>query len=800
MKRIPFFLSLSAGFVAILISVYGFTLLRQRPGLAPDVKKPIYDRKIRLERVDEFEIRDYTNNTELKLDLEFVMSQRKIGERVDLILEDAGNLEKRQVVLVPFYDKPIPFLSLFIGLFCFMTGLVVFLMRSDNRRAQTYYWASCALGSAIVISGGFYCLQKNWLSFLPGVLYYIFYPLAPAFLLHFSLYFSKREIRLWRLVIYIPALVFVGILEWLFLNAGLKSSIDTHRVYQTVFGIHRFYQVIYVFLAVSFLVVSLRKADLEEEKAQIKWIFYGLFVGLGPFILLYQLPQVLGSEVLVSEEFSSLFFVFIPLAFALSIVKFKLMDIELVINRSLVYFTLTVFTVGLYLFSVNLIHNIISRFFATPMTVVSVTAALLAAVAFHPARKTIQNFVDRAFFRMSYDYRKTILRFNEKAYKTVNRGQLIDMFLQRINDALPLEFIGISIYSLDSGQQKLLIAKGGKKDLDSLVPLSREMDIVFAKEDAVRTEENIDFSQEKLLAEKELDVIIPLSFKSSDLTGLLAMGRKKSGERFSRDDLELLLAMSRDLTLNLERIRLLEEVIYERVEKEKLNELIRLKTEFISSVSHELRTPMSSIRGLAEILQEGKIKDRTKQEELIRLVAAESSRLSRFLHNILDFGKIEQDIKTYNFQKAEIQPVIEETIKVFQGRTDRDEFTIQAELPRKPVALHIDEDAVKRALTNLLDNAIKYSSDKKVVKVELERRAKQVEIRVMDRGIGIPVDEQEKIFEGFYRHSEASQHSPKGVGLGLKIIKHIMKAHGGEVRVSSIPGEGSTFSLIFPES
>jgi signal transduction histidine kinase len=794
MKRIPFFLSLFVGFVIILVSVYGFSLLRQRPGLPLEIFKSL-EKKIKdgeLVRVHGVEIHN------LKMDLEFLVIQKAIGDHVTIILEDDGKSEKRDVILVSFYDKPLPLYSLLVGFFCFITGIVVFLLRSGDRRARTYYWASFALASAIIISGGFYCLQEHWLSFLPGVLYYLLYPLAAAMLLHFSLYFSKQEIKLWKYVIYIPPLIFVCVLEWLFLSAGLSSSIEIHRIYQVVLDFYRFYLVVYVFLSIAFLILGYRKAGLEEEKSQIKWIFYGLIVGVGPFILFYQLPQALGLNEMLSEEFSTMFFIFIPLGFAFSIVKFKLMDVDLVINRSLVYFTLTVFTVGLYLFSVNLIQNVVSRFFAAPMTAVSVTAALLAAVAFHPARKKIQNFVDKAFFRMSYDYKKVILRFNEKAYEEVNRGRLIDLFLQTVKEALPLESIGIFIFALDSGKQKLLIAKNGEKDLVSLAPLSLEMDKVFARKNAVCTEENMDFSRERLLEEKGIDICLPLSFKSSDLTGFLSLGKKRSGEKFSRDDIDLLLAMSRDLALNLERIRLLEEVIYEKVEKEKLSDLIQLKTEFISSVSHELRTPMSSIRGLAEILQEGKIKDKAKQEELIRLVATESSRLSRFLHNILDFGKIEKNVKTYNFQKVELQSVIKEVVQIFQYRSDSDEFVLNTKMPGKPFFLKIDRDAVIQALTNLLDNAIKYSSGEKEIVVELVQKPKRVEIKVKDKGIGIPAGEQKKIFEGFYRHSEANRHSAKGVGLGLKIVKHIMEAHGGEIHVESQPGEGSTFSLIFP--
>ena len=802
MKKVPFFLSLFAGFIIILISIYGFFLLRHRPDLPqvndifPDLPPAITIKDIIREenmdlQIDSIEI-------ERTMDIEFILSQKTIGEWATFSLMVNDKIEEKEAQLIPFYSRaPFPLIYLFIGLFCLVIGIVVFILRAEDVRARIFYWASLALASAIIISNGFYCLQKYWLSLLPGILYFILYPLAPALLLHFSFVLSKNKVKISRFVIYFPAFFFAVVLAALFIYSSLKSSVEIHRYYQSAIYAHRFYVVLFVLLAIFYIIRSYKKAALEEERAQIKWIFYGLFVGLGPFIFLYQLPQVIRNEPLMPEEFSSLFFVFVPLAFAFSIVKFKLMDVELVINRSLVYFILTVFTVSVYLFSVALLQNIFSKFFSAQETAVSVVGALAAAVAFHPARKKIQNLVDKALFRMSYDYKKSILSFNERAYKIVNRGQLIDFFLLKIKNTLPLEHIGVFIYSVSSGKQELLIGKNGEKDLSSLASLSIDSDKIFVRKRAVRTEENMDFSEESALEEKKIEMVIPLAFKTSDLTGFLSLGKKKSGERFTRDDIELLLTMARELALNLERIRLQEEVIYERVEREKLNELIRLKTEFISSVSHELRTPMSSIRGLAEVLQAGKIKDKAKQNELISLMVSESSRLSRFLHNILDFGKIEQQVKTYNFQRVEIQSVIEEAVKLSQYRLESDGFVLRINLPRNPIFLEIDQDAVKQALTNLIDNAMKYSSDEKEIVIQLIEKEKQAEIQVKDKGIGIPSREKKKIFEEFYRHADASRHNPKGVGLGLKIVKHIMEAHKGEIKVESKQNKGSTFSLIF---
>ncbi len=272
-----------------------------------------------------------------------------------------------------------------------------------------------------------------------------------------------------------------------------------------------------------------------------------------------------------------------------------------------------------------------------------------------------------------------------------------------------------------------------------------------------------------------------------------------SGEKYNREDMELLRTMTGILCVNLERISLQEEVIQEREEKEKLDELNRLKTEFISTVSHELRTPLSSIQIVTELLGGGKVKGDIKKEELLNLIAGESSRLSRLIHNILDFGKIEQRTKTYQFQKTELCCFIQDTMKLLMPAMEKENCTAKVILPQEPVHVLIDRDAIKEALINLIDNAIKYSENKGEIELIVINSEERVEIQVKDKGIGIPLDEQGKIFEKFYRHHEAVKLQPKGVGLGLKIVKHIAEAHKGAINVISRPNQGSTFKLILPK-
>jgi len=792
MKKYSYFLSLIAGFLIILACLYGHVLLQKRAGLPPEIRQHVAEH--RLTQIDDTKI-------EKDEDIEFILSRRNAGESATFFIKTDGEIEKKQEHLIAFYSQaPFPLIYLVIGFFCIVMAIVVFLLRPQELRARLFYWCSMVFSFATIVNGGFYCLREEWLSYIPGILYYISYPLIFSLLLHFSLTFIRLKIKVFNVLIYLPTVVIIIVWEYLFLHASLNSSIAAYRHYQSVVFFHRFYVVVYVFLAFSSLILAYKRAYLEEHKAQIKWILYGLFFGVGPFIFLYQVPRVLIKKPFITEELSGVFFVFIPVALAFSIIRFKLMNIELIINRSLVYSTLTIFTVSVYLLSVQVIQILFSKFFPIQQAAVSVIAALAAAAVFHPTRKKIQEFVDKSFFRLSYDYRKSILSFNEKAHKMVHLGQLVNFFLMKVPQTIPLEYLGLMVYSYKTGKYEVIKETDKKKRLDVLTSGIWGKTKILTKRKSVQTELGLDFSAEKWMDENNLEMIIPVPFRSMELTGFLALGKKKSGARFTRDDIELLLTMTEALALNLERIRLQEEVIYERAEKEKFDELNRLKTEFISNVSHEIRTPMSSIQGMSEILQQGKIKGKKKQEELLSLMTDECSRLSRFLHNILDYGKIEQRLKSYNFQKMDVCPLVNEVLKLFEYRLTLLGFSLKKHIPQRTLLLDIDPDAVKQALTNLIDNAIKYSSDKREIVVRVVKKSHGIEIQVQDKGIGIPEKEQEKIFSGFYRIDEAKQLEPKGVGLGLKIVKHIIEAHGGKIQVQSKRREGSTFVLIFPRS
>jgi signal transduction histidine kinase len=227
--------------------------------------------------------------------------------------------------------------------------------------------------------------------------------------------------------------------------------------------------------------------------------------------------------------------------------------------------------------------------------------------------------------------------------------------------------------------------------------------------------------------------------------------------------------------------------------------LSQMKNEFVSNVSHELRTPLASIRVFGELLRLGRFGGVDKAREYGDFIETESRRLTQLINNILDFASIESGRKTYRFERADLREVVDATLRSFEVRLRKEGFRLHLEGVDAPLpTVVIDAGAIGQSLSNLLDNAVKYSRDARDIDVSLRRDGDFIVISVRDHGIGIPRGEQRKIFDRFHRVSTGLVHDVKGSGLGLAIVRHIVEAHHGRVTVESRPDEGSTFSIHLP--
>jgi signal transduction histidine kinase len=226
--------------------------------------------------------------------------------------------------------------------------------------------------------------------------------------------------------------------------------------------------------------------------------------------------------------------------------------------------------------------------------------------------------------------------------------------------------------------------------------------------------------------------------------------------------------------------------------------LAKLKSDFVANVSHELRTPLALIRLYAETLELGRLSAKEKYQEYFRIIREESERLTALINNILDFSRIEAGRKEYEFKETDLAELVRSTLESYRFQIQQHGFAFEENISADIPPVNVDREAIARSLLNLVNNALKYSKDDKYIGVSLYRSNGSVNLEVRDHGIGIPAHEQEKIFEKFYRCGDPLVHNVKGSGLGLSLVRHIARAHGGDVSVESHPQKGSKFTIALP--
>jgi signal transduction histidine kinase len=225
-------------------------------------------------------------------------------------------------------------------------------------------------------------------------------------------------------------------------------------------------------------------------------------------------------------------------------------------------------------------------------------------------------------------------------------------------------------------------------------------------------------------------------------------------------------------------------------------EIARLQSDFVSAVSHEFRSPLTSMRQLSEILAQGRAPNEQRRQLYYETLVGETKRLERLVETLLNFGRLDARAHKYQLQELDAGQLTVEAVAAFERDlhcAPRIERTGE-----RDCRIRADTEALVVALRNLLDNAVKYSPPDTGVKVEWMRAGTRVAIRVRDQGLGIPAGERHAIFEKFVRGSAAASLNVRGTGVGLAMVRQIVAAHGGEIRLESELGRGSSFTILLP--
>jgi len=236
-----------------------------------------------------------------------------------------------------------------------------------------------------------------------------------------------------------------------------------------------------------------------------------------------------------------------------------------------------------------------------------------------------------------------------------------------------------------------------------------------------------------------------------------------------------------------------------RAANERLQELDRLKDDFISTVSHELRTPLTSIRSFAEILHDTPDMAAEQRNEFHSIIIKESERLTRLINEILDLAKMEAGRMEWRMTDIDPRPVIDDALAAARGIIAERGIRLEVDLPDDLPHVHADPDRLTQVVVNLVSNAVKFcDADAGVVSVSTHATRHHLRIDVHDNGPGLAPNESTLIFERFHQSSDMMTDRPRGTGLGLPICRQIVEYFGGRIWADSAPGEGATFSFTVP--
>ncbi|MCP4543207.1 MAG: GAF domain-containing sensor histidine kinase [Chloroflexi bacterium] len=393
-----------------------------------------------------------------------------------------------------------------------------------------------------------------------------------------------------------------------------------------------------------------------------------------------------------------------------------------------------------------------------------------------------------------------ILEISRELTTTVAMAPLLRKIVDTASELTDTEKASILLQDSRTGELRFLTASGTQSKKLANIPVPIEGSIAgtvlssgepLIISDARTDPRHFDGVGQKIGEETRALLTVPLKVKDHCIGVLQAMNKRDDIE-FSQADVDTLMALGAQAAAAIENARLVEALqkAYKR-----LGELDKLKSDFISIASHELRTPLSLILLYAAVLQEELGEKAGVQLDAVLRAATRLKGIIETMLNLRYLETGEMDLMTARFDvRAEVQDACED----YDALAETAGLELSADLPDEEMFITADKEKVRVVLGNLLSNAVRFTPAGGRVRVALSSRGKDIEISVVDTGVGIPQEDLERIFEHFYQVEDHLTRRQGGMGLGLSIVKGLVDLHGGRVWAKSVPGRGSRFVIVLP--
>lgn len=736
-------------------------------------------------------------------ELRFVLESILPGTPVTLRLSDGTVLSETLARARGLFELLVTALS---GTLFWFVAAFVFGPRAGRDAVGAFFWCSFLFGLAIMVGGVSYPLVQAADLRARGVLHALCLAFLPPAFLHLALRFPRRHAVLERSA-------WLSRLPWIFSGAiclwqlyaflGLAplpvpGGASVMRIPERLSDLSL---VLQVGAGLVLLVQAGKRFELTREQRQVKWLLWGMAVGVTPYVFLRTVPELIGVEPPLPVGVDRLFEMAAPIAFVIAVVRHQFLDIDIVIRRSLIYGTISLVILGLALGVAWVLHRGTEAVPRDLMLLSAVAVGLGAGLAFAPLRRGVGAVVDRFFFRIERDYGRALRRLDAALDHATSREEAAEALRSSIGNTLHVRSLGIALLDGDESDAERMELVGGFPGADSARALLQlaagsEAPLIAAPHSTSMPE------IERLFPSASGGVVVIAPLRSRALSGLLMLGRKETERRWTESDLRFVRRSAREAAPVLERFRLMRAAEEERSARERSEELNRLKGEFLARVAHDLRTPLTSVSWSTQNLLDGVAGPvSAAQAEYLRTVSASTLHLQRLVDNLLEASRIEQQRAEERAETLLLPAAIAQAVETVRAVAleKRVTLTVRECVPVQPVAGSAHR--LVQVGINLLDNAIKYSPRDGVVEVEVGMLAPGVQgLRVRDRGAGWNCADPASLFERF-RQGKQSVHSGRmGFGLGLYIVKTFVEEMGGAVRAYDVPGGGAAVECSFPDA
>lgn len=526
------------------------------------------------------------------------------------------------------------------------------------------------------------------------------------------------------------------------------------------------------FLAtVIIAIINYLRSTSPRTRQQMKLVLISCLAALIPFLVLYLIPQTIWGQSMIPPGFGVLFIGFIPLGMGYAVVNQKLLDIDVIIRRGLIYGTITLVMASILsavVFSVVIFQE---AFGVGEQIIVALAAGGLATILFGPTKKGVEALVDRLFYKDRYDYRQIINALSDslkllKDTTEISRV-LVGTAVHTLNLAGGCLFVkGVSDF--EAGTSQGIFAGAAKRG--QLLPLISQRS------------DRIEFPNSAAAPGLDVEFLIPLVAGEKEV-GILCLSPKVSRQNYSSDDIYLLQGLASVGAIALRGALLVRDV--------------SLRDTFVSIASHELRTPLTSIVGYADLLLRRDLPDATRKQWL-QIILDNGQKIAVMLDDLLDISRIRSGRVSLKLERLQLPGILSEQLAIIRESTCKHEFIVDIAPDLHDVLA--DHDKFGQIMGNLLSNAVKYSPNggRVTLSARNDLDHSRVLVSVADEGIGISPADKESLFKTFRRIQRPETHGIRGIGLGLYIVKEWTEAMGGMVWFDSELNKGSTFFMSMP--